>query len=421
MRKCTKCGVKHAPPTGKKCALIDSEEETSMPSLEGDSVSEMLNWADEGVVNRPMDNPYSFSPVRDKMGSEWSWLGNHDKKPGDIKREETREGMGTNTIPPVKTTTGKVSFEQDIAKSELKSVKEDVLLVKRDLDRMAAESRTSLAKISHIEDMLRESLRVKAKYERIPTERTTSPLRTKGPGEAQRFDFLPSYLRREEGKTRDGSHLLPAHDSGFTNSNPGSQGNKPTGGHQPRSSKSRGNEPSCVSGTSVYESSSSSASVSPPRRRAAIPDGAQSRAKSRSKRKIYKIERFLPKEERVKPMSNDKLWYCHGSLMLERYKMGKDITGMLEHNCFIAEKVSTKAYLPSGIIKYDEAVRALAREKGDSAYTSGDMGLAMRFLSTEYARYKNSNTSFFQNRQGSVRRQAQSIPARDTTYKGKQF
>lgn len=71
-------------------------------------------------------------------------------------------------------------------------------------------------------------------------------------------------------------------------------------------------------------------------------------------------------------MTNDKLWYCH------------DILGMLEDNCFVAEKVSTKAYLPSGIIKYDEEVRELAKERGDRAYGAGDMGLAMRFLSTEY-------------------------------------
>lgn len=60
--------------------------------------------------------------------------------------------------PPPRTATGKVSFEPDMTKIELKAVKDDILIVKRDLDRMAVESRTSLAKISHIEDLLRQSL-----------------------------------------------------------------------------------------------------------------------------------------------------------------------------------------------------------------------------------------------------------------------
>lgn len=144
-------------------------------------------------------------------------------------------------------------------------------------------------------------------------------------------------------------------------------------------------------------------------------------ANSRSKRKTFKIERFLPKDERVKTMTTDKLWYCHGSLMLERYRLGKDISGMLEHNCFIAEKVSTKAYLPSGIIKYDEAVREIAKDKGGKAYSAGDMGLAMRFLSTEYSRPKPPNPTFSQNRPGYQRKPfpTVSFPNRDGRDKGK--
>lgn len=61
---------------------------------------------------------------------------------------------------------------------------------------------------------------------------------------------------------------------------------------------------------------------------------------------------------------------------------------MLEHNLFIAEKAATKAYQTNGILKYDEGVRERARKVGNVAYSSGDMSLALRFLSTEYARPK---------------------------------
>lgn len=74
--------------------------------------------------------------------------------------------------------------------------------------------------------------------------------------------------------------------------------------------------------------------------------------------------------------------------MLEQHKAGVNIANMLEHNLFIAEKAATKAYQTNGILKYDEGVRERARKVGNVAYSSGDMSLALRFLSTEYARPK---------------------------------
>lgn len=159
MRKCNKCGIKHAPPTGKKCTMGYSDEETSMPSLEGDTISETVNWAEYGAASRTMENPFSFSPRGGYMNT-WPCLSSHENKPEDIKKET---GPPNNMITTNRNVTGKVTFEPDITKSELKAVKDDVLSVKKDLDRMAAESRTSLAKISHIEDMLRESLLVNSK------------------------------------------------------------------------------------------------------------------------------------------------------------------------------------------------------------------------------------------------------------------
>lgn len=74
--------------------------------------------------------------------------------------------------------------------------------------------------------------------------------------------------------------------------------------------------------------------------------------------------------------------------MLERYLAGSNIEGMLRHNVFMAEKCSSRVYLPQAIIKYDEAVRDKARDIGTVAYTGGDMSLAMRFLSTEFTKPK---------------------------------
>lgn len=86
--------------------------------------------------------------------------------------------------------------------------------------------------------------------------------------------------------------------------------------------------------------------------------------------------------------------------MLEQHKAGINIENMLEHNLFIAEKAATKAYQTNGILKYDEGVRERARKVGNVAYSSGDMSLALRFLTTEYARPKSSQS---QNQNGGQR------------------
>lgn len=73
--------------------------------------------------------------------------------------------------------------------------------------------------------------------------------------------------------------------------------------------------------------------------------------------------------------------------MLDHYKKGYDIEGMLRHNIFVAEKTASKAYLSAGIVKYDEAIHDMARH-GLGGYSGGNMEVAMRFLSVEYARPK---------------------------------
>lgn len=70
-------------------------------------------------------------------------------------------------------------------------------------------------------------------------------------------------------------------------------------------------------------------------------------------------------------MSLERLCFCHGALILERYLTGSDIEGMLRHNVFMAEKSSSRVYLRQAIVKYDEAVRDKARSEGSIAYTGG--------------------------------------------------
>lgn len=122
---------------------------------------------------------------------------------------------------------------------------------------------------------------------------------------------------------------------------------------------------------------------------------------------MYKISRFLPHDERSKALTTDRLWYCHGSFMLEQYLLGYDIEGMLRHNIFIAQKTSSRAYMSSGICRYNEAVRDRARAEGLRSYSGGDMDLAVRFLSSEYARPKSLNSNQnYGNKQSQQRNQS---------------
>lgn len=96
-RKCTKCGVKHAPPTGAKCSMVYSESEQSMPSLEeGDSVNEMLNWAGCSGTGKQNTNyfdtnpnPYRLSPNGGHYEAEWPCLSKIDRT---VKSEKQDAG-----------------------------------------------------------------------------------------------------------------------------------------------------------------------------------------------------------------------------------------------------------------------------------------------------------------------------------------
>lgn len=299
MRKCTKCGVKHSPPTGAKCTMVFSEEDDAMPSLEdGDSVNDMWNWAGYGGPSKldtgyhALDSkPYKFSPNKGQDGSEWPCVSGRDQVKSEVPPKNLSRDMANI-----------VKFEPNISKAELKSVREDVTHVKRDLDRVSAESRTSLAKLSKIEDLLRQSLPHQApppvqqrpiilgpNLHDVPNKRQgkmSDPRRD--------VDFLPDYIYDRDGRRRDQSIPTCTSRDGIDRAARGDR-------------SSRDYIPPHVS--SIYESSSSSSGHSPTR-------GRSLQAKPRDKRKTYKIERFLPRDERVKPMNTDKLWYCHGSLML---------------------------------------------------------------------------------------------------------
>lgn len=158
MRKCNKCGVKHAPPTGAKCAMVYSDDDQPMPSLpDGDSMNEMLNWAGVGGSSKQdtgyyaLDSePHRFSPNKVQYEAGWPCLSKKDQIKSETRDTEVTRKVGSKS-------TSKIVFESDVSKSDLKAVKDDVVHVKNDLDRVAAETRSSLAKLLQIEDLLRQS------------------------------------------------------------------------------------------------------------------------------------------------------------------------------------------------------------------------------------------------------------------------
>lgn len=364
-KSCSACRGYHSPPVGKKCErmveLEDDEdwadfcaEHPPAPSSRWDSGGPQ---GATGIDKKHLDVDYGslymgLSSKEFDMAKAWPLVtGQNDFPPhaGAGKHSEKRDVKPDVTTRPLDPQGGaKPKRLQEI------DMKLQVSQLQEEICKLSADNRSSNDKLTRIEALL----------SRRP-ERDLSP--------------------RPLGKRLSGQEA-PRQDRG----RPRSRSTR-----QP----SRGKMDYSPSSTSPYGSDSSS-SVSPsPRHRKRSPDGDRV-AKEKSKRRRYKLSRFLPKDERGKALNTEKLWFCHGQLMLEQYLQGIDITGMLKHNVFIAEKSASRAYLSSGIVKYDEAVRERAKIEGDSSYTGGDMDLAMRFLSSEYARPKsNAGNVNFQNGQ----------------------
>ena len=74
------------------------------------------------------------------------------------------------------------------------------------------------------------------------------------------------------------------------------------------------------------------------------------------------------------------------SLVLELSEEGYEVTGVMEHVRFLAEKANTRTYTTQSWARYDEAVRSKARKVGLSAYSGGDLELSTRFLGADATR-----------------------------------
>lgn len=144
--------------------MVYSDDDQSIPSLEnGDSVTEMLNWANGGVGKQDngyvpktenyTNEPYRFSPYKGQYQSDWPCV----SKQSAIKKEEHNTGLMAQDRDRIGTGR-QVTFESNVSKADLKVVKDDVTHVRRDLDRVVAETRTPLAKLDRIEDLLQQSL-----------------------------------------------------------------------------------------------------------------------------------------------------------------------------------------------------------------------------------------------------------------------
>ena len=139
-------------------------------------------------------------------------------------------------------------------------------------------------------------------------------------------------------------------------------------------------------------------------RRPSSTDSSQDRKRqptSREKRSSRKFEltRHLPRDERDKSFTFENLVFCNVALAYECYRRGEDIGGLLQHIMFLSEKAHSRIYTTVGLVRYDEAVREKAKERGLVAYTAADAILTSRFLGAEYTR-ELSKRKYGQNRAG---------------------
>lgn len=358
-RKCWNCLGSHPPPTGAKCT------ELKVIFWEEDSWSDAPVEAEPGpCVRKSPGKPLltdfiqqkSFpttSPNRimhrgdncDHDGPEWPSLRpNGTSFPSAPRGRGGHHGSPSGTRKPSSDSfgnfnSGKPAAFEPVYRFQVTDLQEEVSL-------LAADSRSSQEKLSKIESLLEASL------ERSTARHQPAPL-----------------VKQDQARPRGRSRAL---DKG-------------------RFRAPRKHQDTSPSSTSPYGSSRSSSTSASPEYRYR----QKSSDRHNTDKRMYKITRFLPRDERAKPLTTDKLWYCHGSFMLKQYLRGCNIEGMLRHNIFVAEKTSTRAYMSNGICRYDEAVQDRAKVDGLNSYSGGDMDLAVRFLSSEYARPKTGNNSSY--------------------------
>lgn len=361
-KSCSSCKGYHSPPVGKRCdrgfdELEDGEDwadfcESHPASHAPDSNRWDTDWhrMAEKEASKHVDVDYGalymgMSSQEFDMAKTWPAL---DGSKDGLPRHEAGPKTERQNVRPDAPTRPAAAGGSDHKKVQELDMKRQVSQLQEEICKLSADNKSSTEKLTRIEQLL-------STHQRVEDDR--------GPANGHRY----------------GGRRPPSPDPAKqTRGRPASRG---------RQNRVAGKMDYSPSSTSPYGSDSTSSRSPSPRRRpkATLDERDQN---DRSKRRRYKLTRFLPKDERNKTLNTEKLWFCHGQLMLEQYRNGVDIEGMLKHNVFIAEKTASRAYLSSGIVKYDEAVRDRAKIEGDSSYSGGDMSLAMRFLSQEYARPK---------------------------------
>lgn len=377
-RFCKTCQSTHFPPTGQKCDMLMSEDGYIGREEDGgaegtyaldfpDLKSNKIDWSCWPPTQGGIKETGYKQSLQDNFGRNRDYEVNSNKAPASDPLKDKSEwpplrgkndpGMAASLLQPksenVWDSGRDRSIHTQIPPSEFWTMKDEVKSLQESVHNLSRASQSSTDKLSRIEGLLQQ---VVSRHDGIPAP--------------------PDNTNPRQGHTPPGASAPPDDVRGRSSTQGG-------GKHHYRQKQTPASPAS-----DSYASDSSDCSSSPHSHK------RSSRHKGGCKRKsTYELSRFLPKEERDKPMNTEKLWYCHGALMLEMYKRGEKIEGMLEHNCFIAEKTATRAYLGSGICRYDEAVREKAYRGGMDSYGSGDMGLAMRFLTTEYARTKQQTPS----------------------------
>ena len=114
-------------------------------------------------------------------------------------------------------------------------------------------------------------------------------------------------------------------------------------------------------------------------------------AKSHQKKSKFGISKYIPRDERDKPMSVENLWRGNAKLTQRMYEKGYDIGGMLKHSVFLSEKSSS--YKPAAVAEYDEKVRRKARKKGVKAFKASDSDLNSMCLGSDSIKPKSSQAS----------------------------
>lgn len=358
-RHCWICKEAHDPPTGSFCTKNkefvrgESDFTGGGSHLDPNGTPSSRDWNSgwiERFVDLTFDNlrpPKANSAPADQNFIKFSVEGRYDP----IKEEPDQfspVGQGNEAVPD--------SIQDEALEPALEmELKSQVATLQNELSRLSLDAKSSNDKLARIENLLLNG---------------------------------PSRSKSKSRKSEVNTDIRAGED----------QGRRSGTSHHDATPQADGDITS-PSTTSPYGSDSTSSDSD----KGAAKHRGPKKGKKSSEKRRYMLSRFLPHDERSKSLTTDKLWFCHGSLMLDLYTQGWDIEGLLRHNVFIAEKTASRCYLSSGICKYDEAVREKAKSEGMIAYTGGDMDLAMRFLSTEYTRpktttnipsYQNSKTGF---------------------------